>query len=336
MDNYELFKTQLVSILQSVMPGNVSQVIGCIDLIAQNYEIKKRESSIVPYTGGVPEPVMLFLAAKTVEEKSALTVKLYKSVLSQFFLSVRKPIQSITTNDIRVYLFYCKTTLKHEPVTVNNTRRILNCFFEWCTLEGIAQMNPVKRITPIKTEKSPRHAMQRIELEYLRNSCDNARDKALIDFLYSTGARVSEVCHVRLSDIDWSSKSVIIRHGKGNVTRTTYLNPEAEVSLKAYLDSRKDNSPYVFTRTRGKTDKPLTAKTVQKAVDRITASTNHTFSVHITPHVFRHTVATVALKNGMPLEQVQKFLGHANVNTTLIYAEASDDDVRRSHGMYAS
>ena len=203
-------------------------------------------------------------------------------------------------------------------------------------MESIVTINPVKRIATIKVEDSPRHAMQRTELEYLRNACLSLRDKALVDFLYSTGGRVSEVCNARITDINWEKKSVSIRHGKGNKSRLTYLNPEAEVSLKAYLASRSDSSPYIFTRIRGRSDKPLSPKAIQEAIGKIVLNSSRDFSVHITPHIFRHTIATVALRNGMPLEQVQRFLGHSKPETTLIYAEVSDDDVRRSHSMYAA
>ena len=220
--------------------------------------------------------------------------------------------------------------------TIGNVYRVLNSFFEWCTTEGICPANPVKRITSIKQEKKPRKAMKRIELEYLRNACTNPRDKALVDFLYSTGVRVSELCNARIDHIDWERKTILIEHGKGNVTRPTYMNPVSEVSLKTYLASRSDDSPYLFTRTRGRSADPLDAKTVQNAIDRIVRLSGRKFSVRITPHVFRHTIATVLLRNGMPVEQVQRFLGHANINTTMIYAEVRDEDVSRSHSLYAA
>ena len=326
--DYRRFKKQVLSLLQDGC--SIQNIAEALDSVANEYNICKKEESKI-----ILEPLSMFLAAKNVEDKSKQTLKLYRSVLSSFLKSANKPVSQITTSDIRNYLSSCKQK-GYKNSTVGNTRRIMNSFFEWCVLEGIVQSNPVRRIAAIKQEKSPRHAMHRIELEYLRNACHNLRDKALVDFLYSTGARVTELCNVKIDNINWERKEVFINHGKGGVSRLTYLNPEAEVSLKAYLMSREDDSPYLFARTRGTSIEPLNAKTVQNAIDHIVQLSGRQFSVKITPHVFRHTIATVLLRNGMPVEQVQRFLGHANINTTMIYAEVRDDDVRRSHSMYAA
>lgn len=327
--NYDSFKSAFASMLTDGM--SVASILQCLDMAAGAYDIRPRE----PAAARDPEPLTLFLAAKTVEEKSPATIRVYRSVITSFLASVRVQLTAVTSNDIRLYLFQCRRR-GLKPVSVSNIRRILNSFFEWCAAEQLITANPVRRIAPIRPEKSPRHAMQCVELEYLRSACASPRDKALVDFLFSTGARVSELCNTRLSDIDWNRKTVLIRHGKGNTTRVTYLNPEAEVSLRAYLATRTDSSPYVFARLHGSSPHPLNPKSVQDAVSAIAARSGHSFSVRITPHVFRHTVATVALRNGMPLEQVQRFLGHANINTTMIYASVSDDDVRRSHGLHVA
>lgn len=321
--DYSNFKVLFASRLSDGM--TVIQIMEAFDAVAVSLDIRPEE----------PEILMMFLDAKAVEEKSKRTIKLYRSVLSRFLRDIQKAVSQIDTADIRHFLASCKQK-GHKNVTLGNTRKILNCFFEWCILEGICTVNPVKRVASIKVEKSPRHAMKPIELEYLRNACESLRDKAMIDFLYSTGVRVSEFCHARIDNIDWEKKTVLIEHGKGDVTRKTYLNPKAEVSLRAYLDSRADDSPFIFARIKGKSDKPLDAKTVQDAVDRIVRAAGRSFSVRITPHVFRHTIATVLLRNGMPVEQVQRFLGHSNINTTMIYAEVRDEDVRRSHSLYAA
>ena len=326
--DYEVFKVQLLSMLSDGM--TVNQVMKCIDTLCAGYEIRKRE-----HFPKDPDVLTMFLDAKDVEEKSKRTIKLYRSIVSRFLRSVNCAVPSITTADVRHYLSLCKKD-GQKNTTIGNTRRILNCFFEWCVQESIITVNPVRRIAAIKQEKSPRKSMKRIELEYIRNACDSLRDKSLVDFLYSTGVRVTEACMARIDHIDWERKTILIEHGKGDVTRLTYLNPEAEVSLRSYLDSRKDHSPYIFTRSRGETALPLNAKTIQNAIDRIVSMSGRAFSVRITPHVFRHTIATVLLQNGMPVEQVQRFLGHANINTTMIYADVHDDDVRRSHSLYAA
>ena len=321
--NYENFRSQFAALLSDGMTAG--EVLAAFDTVAA------RREDLPPD----PEVLTMFIDAKAVEEKSAGTLRLYRSVLSRFLLSVGVPAASVTTAHVRHYLSVCKSN-GHKNATIGNTRRILSSFFEWCILEGICSVNPVRRVAAIRQEKSPRKAMKRIELEYLRNACRTPRDKALVDFLYSTGVRVSELCNARIDRIDWERKTVLIEHGKGDVTRLTYLNPEAEVSLRAYLDSRRDDSPFIFAPLRVKSSAPLTAKAVQNAVDRIVRSAGRSFSVRITPHVFRHTIATVLLRNGMPVEQVQRFLGHAKIDTTLIYAEVHDDDIRRSHSLYAA
>lgn len=319
--DYSSFRSLISARLTDGM--TVTQILACMDAVALD--------RFAPD----PDALTMFLEAKAVEEKSSRTIKLYSSVLSGFFRSVPKPAAAVTTADVRHYLAQCKERGLRN-VSIGNTRRILNCFFQWCVPEGLCAGNPVLRVSAIRQEKSPRHAMKRVELEYLRRACVSPREKALVDFLYSTGVRVSELCAARVDQIDWDRRTVLIEHGKGDVTRLTYLNPEAEVSLKAYLASRPISSPYIFARIRGSSASPLSPNAVQAAVSRIADRARCDFSVRITPHVFRHTIATVLLRGGMPVEQVQRFLGHANINTTMIYAQVRDEDVRRSHSLYAA
>ena len=336
MNHYEIFKVLVSEKLSVFFPAaSIQNILFCLDSVSTGFTVTQNEPSMTVVAGGMPDALRCFLAAKTVEEKSAKTINLYRCILTKFFLAVPKPVREITTQDIRDYLSLCRRS-GNKSITVGNIRRVLSSFFEWCALENLGPANPVKRISAIKTEKSPRKAMKRIELEYLRNSCKSLRDKAMIDFLYSTGVRVSEFCNARIDNIDWEKKAVLIEHGKGDVTRWTYLNPEAEVSLRAYLDSRKDDSPYIFVPSRGRSPDPMAPRSVQDAIDRVVARSGKRFSVKISPHIFRHTIATVLLHNGMPVEQVQRFLGHANINTTMIYAEVRDEDVRRGHSMFAA
>ena len=333
---YESFKSELLMMLKTteIDQSAIDMVSICLDRVSQKYKIVK-ESTELSTVCSFPEAAKLFLASKAAEGKSPGSVKTYKSYLNSMFASIRKPVDQITANDIRIYLYYCREKLNYKASTIETIRRVINNMFEWCVLEEIVQKNPCKRIKPGKTEKNLRHAMKPIELEYMRRSCKNIREKAIIDFLYSTGARVSEVCNCKLSNIDWEKKTVLIEHGKGGVSRLTFLNPESEVSLKSYLTLRKDKTDYIFSASKQHANAPLTPRSIQRIIDRI-ANRSDNITTHVTPHVFRHTVATNALKNGMPVEQVQRFLGHANINTTMIYAQVDVEDVRLSHAKYVA
>lgn len=330
----ESFKLALSLVLSQQLPAKyMPAVINAVEFVAKKYTILSNEST--KPTLLCDDVMRCFLTAKTVEEKSTGTIKTYRSFLSGFFDFINKDIAEITTSDIRSYLSNCKQVKQYKDNTMETVRRVLNGFFDFCQTEDLILKNPCKRIKPIKCAKSPRHAMKPIELEKIRFSCANLREKALVDFLYSTGCRVSELCRCKLSNIDWEKKTVLIEQGKGKVTRLTFLNPESEVSLRNYLASRDSESPYIFAKTHGKSVKPLVPETIQRLIKKISERANDV-QTHVTPHVFRHTVATLALSNGMPVEQVQRFLGHANINTTLIYAEVNVDDVRRSHAKYVA
>ena len=155
----------------------------------------------------------------------------------------------------------------------------------------------------------------------------------MVDFLYSTAARVSEVCALNINNIDFTEHTVRIEHGKGDKGRTTYLNPEAEVSLKSYLASRKDDCPALFVPVKG-TAHHVGKKSIETEIRKIVSRCE--LSVNVTPHIFRHTAASLALQRGMPIEQVQKFLGHARIQTTLRYAKVLDFDVKMNHQKYCA
>ena len=333
MNNYESFKTELLSMLADKVDFSIINIVSeSLDKAVNNYDIVRKNTNLIP---AKPDIIKMFIASKLSEGKTKTTIKTYYTYLSKMINTISKPVEQITSNDIRLYLYHCQEVLHYKDSTVQNIRRIANNLFEWCVLEEIIRANPCKRIKPKRCEKHPVSAMKPIELEYMRKACKDIKEKALIDFLYSTGCRVSELCRCKLNNIDWEQKTVYIEHGKGNVSRLTFLNPESEVSLKAYLESRKDKSEYLFAQSKGMTGKALSARTIQVAIKRISQRVP-TITSHITPHVFRHTVATCAIKNGMPIEQVQRFLGHANINTTMIYAEVDIDEVRHSHAKYCA
>lgn len=338
MDSYELLKTHFTSAISDFVSSELlDKILFCLDMTAENYTISKRECALTVSENDYPEAVKAYLVSKAVEEKSKATLSLYKYILCKFFSETRKDVTSITANDIRIWIHKYKQFRKVSASTLDTARRCLNAFFEWCNAEGIIPLNPMKKkIYPIKAEKKERKPMSPLELEYIRKACKTLREKAVVDFMYSTACRVSEVCNAKIKNINWTNHTILIEEGKGGITRTTYINPECEVSLRAYLQSRNDSSEYLFVSTYTPKDKPLHVRVIQKMIKNLTSRIQGQISVPVTPHVFRHTSATIVLKNGMPIAQVQCFLGHANINTTMIYAAVDIEDVRLSHQKYVS
>lgn len=190
----------------------------------------------------------------------------------------------------------------------------------------------MKTIQAIKYEKKERQNLSRLELEYLRGACQTAREAAIVEFLFSTGCRVSELSVVKKADVDWSTKAVHL-FGKGRKHRDSYLNAKAEVALITYLAQRGDDCEYLFVTERNP-HRQITTAGVEKIVRNIAARASSRISKKVTPHVLRHTTATIALQNGMPIEEISKLLGHEKVDTTMIYAHTSTASVQAGHSRY--
>ena len=333
--SYELFRTDVLTQLSCVLqPNLLEKVMNVLDQSAQQYDFKRKEVALTTYQV-VPEPVQMYLAAKATENLSKGTLRNYLYLLNDFFHTLCKPIAEITTNDVRLYLFNYKQKHNISERTLEQKRIYLNCFFEWCinNLEETITKNPVSKISTIHFHEKQREAATQSELERMRFACKTYREKAIIDVLYSTGCRVSELCQLKTEDINWNNRSVHILHGKNDKERITYLNAEAMISLQAYLNSRKDISPYVFVASKGFQKGRMGKRAIEVEVKNIVERAGIT--KNITPHTLRHTFATTLLRNGCPVEHIQKMLGHAKLSTTMIYAKVDDEDVRRNHEKYA-
>lgn len=326
--SYELMRSSFALELsnQNMPIEEIQKVLTSLDVVANDYEIAKKSMDLIT-VGEIPEVVKIYIASMAVENKSKGTIRGYYQILRRFFEAVKKPFNAIDTNDIRVFLYNYQRDHGIKKSTLEHMRVVINAFYSWLVSEEILEKNPARKIQPIEVQRKTRHAMTPLELEYLRTCCEDPRDKAVVDFLFATGCRVSECANVLLTDINWDSRSVLIRHGKGDKERTVFFNPECEVSLKAYLSSRKGQSEYLFCRSRAPFD-GMSGKALEDIIHSVCKRASEHLHTHITPHVFRHTMATVALKNGMPIEQVQQLLGHASLDTTMIYADVDKEAVR--------
>ena len=325
--NYENFRTILTLNLSTVIqdPEMLKNVLSMVDLSMQNFEISNKPLDIIP-ASGFPEVAKYYLASKGVSNLSKGTLKQYRYKLTHFFDTVKKPYTDITANDIRIYLFSFKQERNASDCYVDNVRITLNSFFQWCVDNEYLLRNPCAKVDKIKYQTKRREPMTTLSLEDLRWHCQDVREKALIDFLYSTGCRISECAGVLLSDIDWEKNSVRLRYCKGNKERTVFFNDEAKVSLKAYIEKRGHISPALWTSAKAPHQQLKT-----HALEDIVRKVGERAGIKTYPHKLRHTFATVGLRNGMPLEKLQALLGHTNPQTTLIYAKLNSDILQLEH-----
>lgn len=334
-NTYEQFKAEFLMELKKTLKSqfvksNIDPITVALDRAAFGYEFEPKTKALAVYNDPIPRLVRLYVAVKSTEGLSSGTIDNYERVLCMFFLWVRRPPEEIVANDIRMWLYEYGQSKHIQDGTLDQYRAYICRFFRWAAENEYLKRNPAQPIRPIKCEKKTRSAMSQLELENLRSVCGTKRDKAMIEFLYSTGCRVSELLSVKLSDIDWEAKTVHLL-GKGKKHRLSFINARCEVALKAYLDSRSDRLEQVFVSERkyGGRPKQLTKEAVERVIKILSKAAG--LNKKITPHVLRHTTATIAVQNGMPIEDISKLLGHSSVATTMIYAKTSTDRVYSNH-----
>ena len=307
---------------------DIDSILAMLDKTARDYDISEKSTALMVLDDLFPPIAKTYLAVKGLEGLSPASISNYRTILRIFFEAIEKQPQDVSANDIRLFLAEHKARNKVSDRTLDKYRQILNAFFAWATDEEYLQKNPCRNIKEIKYEIKPRRSLTRKQLELLRRACETKRDIAILDVMYSTGCRVAEIANMRKSDIDFSDKSVHII-GKGSKHNVVYLNVNAQLSLETYLQSRADNSDYLFVRERRPFDKVQT-----RTIEAMFARLSQIVGFDVSPHVIRHTTATLSLQSGMKITEVQSMLGHSSVATTQIYAETSQEDVKHAHEKY--
>lgn len=271
--------------------------------------------------------VKLYISSKRLEGLSELTLEDYYRELMMFDYAICKPTAQITTSDIRRYL---ASNDKVMSSTNGKKLSVIKSFFSWLVDEEVILRNPAARIKQIKQPKRLPKALTATELEMLREACTSLRERAMVEVMYSTGCRLSEVANMKRKDVDWSSGSLKVI-GKGNKERVVYLNPKANYHLTNYIEdceNGENHCEYLFS-TERRPYRQMKPKTIQDAINKIACRTS--IEKNITPHVFRHTMATLAMENGIELGDLQQLLGHESANTTLRYAQVSEERKRSAH-----
>ena len=276
-----------------------------------------------------PDIIQTFLAAKRVEGCSNKTLTYYDSTIRNVLKSTGKPVQDITTDDLRIYLDAYQTNNGVSKVTIDNIRRILSTFFAWLEDENFIIKSPVRRIHKVKTCKTVKETYSDEFLEIMRDNAESIRDLAMIDLLASTGIRVGELVLINRVDVDFVNRECIVL-GKGNKQRKVYFDARTKIHLQRYLSERTDDNPALFV-TLHKPYSRLQIKGVEMRLQRLGRKLG---LIRVHPHKFRRTLATMAIDKGMPIEQVQQLLGHESVDTTLQYAMVNQKNVKLSHHRY--
>lgn len=275
------------------------------------------------------EYLKMFLEAKQIEGCSERTIKYYKVTIEHLLKNVQNPIRKITTERMREYLVDYQKINNCGKTTVDNIRRNISSFFSWLEEEDYILKSPMRRIHKIKTKKAVKNVITDEEIEKIRDNCKNLRDTAMIDLLYSTGIRVGELVKLNIEDINFSERECIV-FGKGDKERKVYFDAKSKIHLKNYIDSRNDNNPALFVTLNAPYDR-LKISGVEIRIRELGRLLN---LEKIHPHKFRRTMATRAIDKGMPIEQVQKILGHSQIDTTMQYAIVNQNNVKASHRRY--
>ena len=270
-----------------------------------------------------------FISAKKIEGCSDKSMHYYKRTIELFSESVALPITQITTMHIRDYLVQYQNQHLCSKVTIDNMRRILSSFFAWLEDEDYIVKSPVRRIHKVKTESYVKDTLSDEDLEKMRDSSSSLRDLAMLDLLISTGIRVGELVGINRNDLNFQERQCVV-FGKGNKERLVYFNARAKIHLEAYLRERTDDNPALFVSLHAPFER-LQISGVERRIKLLGAKARIK-GVH--PHKFRRTMATTAIDKGMPIEQVQRLLGHVRIDTTLHYAMVNQTNVKLSHRKY--
>lgn len=270
-----------------------------------------------------------FISSKQVEGCSERTIKYYKEIIEKFVNSFDKSIKQISTNDIRNYLSNYKDNSSCGSTTIDNIRRVLSSFFSWLEDEDYIIKSPVRRIHKIKTAVVVKEVLTDENLEKLRDECENIRDLSLIELLISTGMRVGELVNLNINSLNFEDRSCIVL-GKGNKEREVYFDAKTKLHLKEYISKRNDSNEALFVSMK-EPHQRLSISGIELIIRTLGINSNIN-KVH--PHKFRRTLATMAIDKGMPVEQVQKLLGHVKIETTMNYALVNQSNVKISHRRY--
>lgn len=316
---------QMLPLMDNEQAMHLQSVLG---KVLMKYKIIEIDNSMAVESTN-EKMVTKFIEAKRIEGCSEKTLVYYRKTIDTMLDGVGKEVIHIMTEDLRNYLTSYQERKQLSRVTVDNVRRILSSFFSWLEDEDYILKSPVRRIHKVKTAVNIKETYSDEALESMRDNCEELRDLAMIDMLASTGMRVGEMVLLNRTDINFNERECVVL-GKGNKERVVYFDARTKIHLQNYFDSRTDNNEALFVTLRF----PYNRLTINGIETRLRELGKKLGMKKVHPHKFRRTLATMAIDKGMPIEQLQKLLGHKRIDTTLHYAMVKQSNVKAAHRKY--
>lgn len=320
-------------VVQNMLPflnnAQMVQLVKVLEFVCNNVEIVENTQVNKQQEVSDYKLVQNFLSSKRVEGCSEKSLNYYQATILKMLEGVNKNVQRITTDDLRSYLTLYQQKKNSSKITIDNIRRILSSFFSWLEDEDYILKSPVRRIHKVKAATIIKETYTDEALELMRDNCNNLRDLALIDMLASTGMRVGELVLLNIEDINFTERECVV-FGKGSKERIVYFDARTKIHLQNYLNSRSDSNNALFVSLKA----PFRRLKIGGIEVRLRELGKKLNITRVHPHKFRRTLATMAIDKGMPIEQLQKLLGHQRIDTTLQYAMVKQSNVKLAHKKY--
>lgn len=324
-------KELIADVMQRMLPyldnAQMKQLEQAMENVLQNYEITGIDTGFAEEDN--QSLLDAFLSSKRIEGCSEKTLKYYRTTLETMLASLEKNVRRVFTEDLRNYLTEYQNRNQCSKVSIDNIRRILSSFFAWLEDEDYIVKSPVRRIHKVKTATCIKETYTDEDLERMRDNCENLRDLAIIDMLASTGMRIGEMVLLNRRDINFNERECVV-FGKGDKERVVYFDARTKLHLQEYLEGRQDKNPALFVSLKA----PYERVKIGGIETRLREIGKKLNIIKVHPHKFRRTLATMAIDKGMPIEQLQRLLGHQRIDTTLQYAMIKQSNVKIAHKKY--
>ena len=326
----ENFIKNVVAAMQdSLTDEQLQKLENVLAINLHGLEVKEECTQLVTSERHWERILKMYIASKRLENCAESTMIAYKRCISMLFIGLNKKIHEITTNDLRYYLAMYQEQRKISLSYLETLRHYISSFFTWATDEGYINRDPSRRLRRVKVPQKLKKPYTAEEREHLKDIAKTERDVAIMELLYSTAGRIGEVVSINREDVDFPNREIVIYGQKGKKERKVYLTEGCIYHLKKYLASRTDDNPALFVVDR----KPYN-RLQREAIQTMLRKLGTEAGIHAHPHKFRRTLATVAIDKGMPIEQLQKLLGHQRIDTTLQYAMVKQSNVKIAHRKY--